>query len=505
MNGKTGFRWVLTAALALVLLAGPAAAKEFQFAGKPLNLYGYVTQSLGYSLRGEHFDTEKDVQSAYWTLLFEGDYQPADTLKFYGQFIMAGDWIYDLKHDDRTWNNREFPGSRDRLSIDDQYWQIVKEVHATWTPPNFLFRVGKQIVAWGEMDGFRIMDQINPLDQRRGFADVEFETTIIPIWLVRADYYLPITSEAIQDMGFEFVFNPNASWIPNQDLAILTGNDVSGIWAVNFEFPAGPGSIAHLGSLRANIDHPDSFNSDGFEYAVRMKGVFWDNIITLNYFYGLDNSPVLVNVGPPDITVTPGGDLVMHPHMAGYFPRFRFAGATFSRDLSSLRADFLGGISPVVRLEGFYGFDNTFATNLDRFVQSDEIRWGIGVDWKVRIPLINPTQGISIMPQFYHRHLTGVPAEGLSKWESDTYEWTLMLKTSYMNAKLTPSFFILRDVRSRSHFIKMQLEYNQTNNWHYAVGVLLVEGSEPTRLMNDNLTGFENKDYMYFKVSYRWG
>lgn len=55
------------------------------------------------------------------------------------------------------------------------------------------------------MDGIRLMDQINPLDQRRGFADVEFETTIIPIWLVRANYSLPVHSRWLQNLGFEFV------------------------------------------------------------------------------------------------------------------------------------------------------------------------------------------------------------------------------------------------------------------------------------------------------------
>jgi len=499
MEMKRGFLWVL-AALVVLLMVGPAGAKNFQFCGKPMNLYGYATQSMGYSLKGENFDTEKDLQSAYWTLLFEGDWQPDNNLKFYGQFLLNGDWIYDLKHDDRSWNNKEFPGSRDRLSIDDKYWQILKEFHATWTPGQFLFRVGKQIAAWGEMDGFRIMDQINPADQRRGFSDVEWETTVIPIWLVRADYYVPITSEAIQDMAFEFIFNPNADWIANQD--ILPGNDLTGIWAPNVEIPLGPGAIAHLGSIHTNIDHPDSFNDDGFEYAIRMKGVFWDNIITLNYFYGLDNSPAQVNVGPPDVSITPGGDMVLHLNQAGYYPRFRFVGATFSRDLSSLRADFLGGISPVLRLEGFYAFDNTFATNLDRFVECDEIRWGIGVDWKIRVPWINPTQGIAIWPQFYHRNIQDVPGEGFASGaESDNYQWTLLMNTSYMNAKLTPSFFILRDIRSRSHFMKLEVEYKPTNNWQYAIGALLVDGSEETTGLNV----FDNKDYLYLKVSYRWG
>ena len=500
MNEKRCFMWVLAAVLVLVLSAGPAAAKEFQLAGKPLSLYGFATQSMGLSLVGDKYDTEKDVQSAYWTLLMEGDYQPANTLKFYSQILFNGDWIYDLKHDDRSWGDKELSDSRDRLAVDNQYWQIIKEAHVTWTPPQLLFRVGKQIVSWGEMDAFRIMDQINPIDQRRGLGDVEWETTIIPIWLVRADYYLPITSAAIQDMGFEFIFNPNASWIANQD--ILPGNDVTGIWAPNVPIALGPGMVAQLGSTRAALDHPDAFDGSGFEYAVRMKGVFWDNIITLNYFYGLANSPVQVNVGPPDVTINPRGDMVLHLNQAGYYPLFRYVGATFSRDLSALRADFLGGVSPVIRLEGFYAFDNTFATNLDRFVQCDEIRWGIGVDWKIRVPWINQAQGITVGPQFYHQHIEDAPAEGLASYpDSDTYQVTLNLKTSYMNAKLTPSAFFLRDIRSRSEFMKFQLEYDRTNNWHYFVGVILVEGSEQTTGMNV----FDNKDNIYFKISYRWG
>jgi hypothetical protein len=89
-----------------------------------------------------------------------------------------------------------------------------------------MVRAGKQIVVWGETDGFRLMDQINPLDQRRGFADVEFESTIIPIWLMRLNYSPKLNSDWLLDLGFEFTFNPNAEFIPNQD--ILPGNDMEG-------------------------------------------------------------------------------------------------------------------------------------------------------------------------------------------------------------------------------------------------------------------------------------
>jgi hypothetical protein len=200
-------------------------------------------------------------------------------------------------------------------------------------------------------------------------------------------------------------------------------------------------------------------------------------MVTLNYFYGLDNSPVQVNVGPPDITVNPEGDLVLHLNQAGYYPRFKFAGATISRDLSSLRADCLGGIAPVARVEAFYAFDSTFATNFEQFVQMDEVRWAVGVDWKVRVPFINPSQGIAIWPQFYHRHLNDIPGEGLAGGlESDTYQWTLLMNTSYMNAKLKPSY--AADI-GQIHFMKL-LQYDQSNNWHYTISALLVNGKEHT-------------------------
>ena len=76
-----------------------------------------------------------------------------------------------------------------------------------------------------------------------------------------------------------------------------------------------------------------------------------------------------------------------------------------------------------------------------------------------------------------------------------------MMKTSYMNAKLTPVFFMLRDIRSRSGFFKLSLEYKKSNNWQYAVGALIVDASEDVA----GFGVFNNKDHLFFNISYRWG
>ena len=400
-----------------------------------------------------------------------------------------------------SWHEKLFSESKDRLNVDSEYWQIIKEAHLTYTPGEFIFRIGKQIVAWGETDGIRLIDQINPLDQRRGFADVEFETTIIPIWLLKADYSPPVFLKQLNDLELEFVFNPNVDFIPNQ--YIRTGNDEGGIWAPNILIPGPfPFGEAHLGSTIRNIKEPTSFDHKGFEYAFRIKSIVYDSIITLNYFYGLDNDPVTRSTGPPLITQASDGKLIVHPFLEGKYPLFRFVGATFSKDITPLKSSILGGVSPVVRFETFYAFRNTFTTTLNTFDKSDELRWTLGVDWKVKIPLLNPRAYFSISPQFFHRKIIDYPTGyKLVYLEENNYMASFLVRTSYFNAKLVPSFFWLRDITSRSDFFKLELSYDYTHNWRFTLGTLFFSGEEEGK----GYQVFDNKDQLYFKLTYRWG
>lgn len=507
MNTKRLLISILVTVVAVALLVHPAMAKMFKVAGRPLNLFGYATQGGAYSLRGDHYDTEEGFNSALFNFFLEGDYTFISNLRFYAAGMFTADWIYPLKRDDASWEDKLFDESRNNLYLDDEYWQLLKEAHLTWTPRDFYVRVGKQIVVWGETDGFRLMDQINPLDTRRGFADVEFETTIIPIWLLRAEYFPPITTGWLQDLGLEFIFNPNADFIPNQTPQL--GNDEGGIWAPNILVdlpppPFGPGGKAHLGSADIlDIEEPDHWDAEGHEYGLRVKGVVKDAIITLNGFYGRDNDPVMRALPlVPRMDVAADGLWIIHPNFEGFYPRFRFAGATFSRDITPLRASFLGDVAPVVRLEAFYAWNNTFASVMNTFEESDELRWAIGVDWKVKIPFLNPRTYFSISPQFYHRKIMDYPVDfELANLEEDNYITSLLISTSYFHNKLVPSFFWLHDFNNRADMLRFQVVYDYSHNWHFTLGTLFLMGEE----VGKGFEVFENKDFLYFKVSYKWG
>jgi len=508
---------LLVAGMTVVLVVSPViAGEQYTVFGNPLNLTGYITQGLAFSLSDkDRYDTEKGLQSALMNLFLEMDYKISPQLKFYTSERLSVDWIYQLNHNDDSWHDKLFNKSKGHLNVDDKYWQILNEAHFTWTPGNFFFfRVGKQIVSWGEMDGFRLMDQINPLDSRRGFADVEFENTIIPIWLIRMEFYPRITTKWLQDSALEFVFNPNADFIPNQDIAV--GNDAGGIWSPNVVFPdpTAPFGEVRYGSYITDLNEPKNFNHKGYEYAFRVKALVKDTIVTLNGFYGLDNSPILKFKDPlnpyPLITTAYDGRLLLHPSVEGHFPRFKFIGATASRDLPFLAYTPIGGVAPVVRLETWYGFNNTF-TDYIKFVKSDEFRMALGVDWKIKIPFLNPKAYFSISPQVYYRCIFDRPHN--EEWfdaagaRVTKHNWitSLYISTAYFNSKLVPSLYWMHDFETNSEYFRLQVTYDWKTSWRFTIGSMLFAAEKlPDFKEGNGFSAFDHKDQIYFKVSYKW-
>jgi hypothetical protein len=495
-----------------LLNAHPAGAADYLVGDKPLSIMGYITQGAQFSITGkDRYDSPKDLQSALTNVFLETAYAPHNNLKFYGSGMFTMDWVYDVKSRNHEWVEKGFDKSRkEGLYMDNEYWQLLKEAHITWTPQNWNIRVGKQTVSWGEMLGFRLMDQINPLDTRRGMADVEFETSIIPIWLVKAEYFVPRKPAWIQDLGVEFVFNPNVTFIRNQ--LILGGNQYSGIWNPDVDYrilPTPPFPLQRAGHANLILDTPKAFDSKGYEYGVRLKSMIMDSVVTLNYYYGLDKNPV-GRVPGATFTPTSDGFLELNPTIKGYYPLFRFVGATFSREFQSLRASALGGVAPLLRLEGFYGFKNTFMTDTTLvptgdLVHRDEVRWAASVDWKVKIPLLNPRAYFAISPQFMQQRILNYPSNfrlsspGGPLYEN-TYTGTLNINTTYLHNKLQPAFFWMRDLTNRSNMFRYQVAYEYSDVWKYTLGAVTLNGN----IQGQGLEVFHNKDYVYCKVTYKW-
>jgi hypothetical protein len=534
---------LLVGVIAVGVWVHPVAATELLIFDRPLNILGYVTQEVGFGLNDkDYYDTEKGLQTVLSNLFVEGDYKISNQLKFYASTRITADWIYQIKANDSSWHEKQFDKSANELNFDHEYWKILREAHVTYSPEKFFIRVGKQIITWGDMLGIRLIDQINPLDSRRalGLNDIEFDYTPIPIWLIRSEYHPGISTKWLQDLGFEFVFNPHADKINDQGTPL--GNTDAGIWAPNIRIPATNHPLFRIGSALSDIDEPGRFNSKAYEYAFRVKGVLWDTMVTLNAFYGRENSPI-VKLAPPGFIVDPrhptatDGSVILHPVFTGHFPLFRFVGATASRDIPFLAAPFLGNVAPIFRFETWYAFKNTFTDALstfnsqNRFKKFDEFRAAVSIDWKIKIPLLNPRANFYINPQVYYRNVGGFRAlhpykygespEGLPQpdWFDTAltrvgrHNWlaTLYIDTVYLNAKLRPSIFWIHDFTFNGDYLLPQVMYDWSSNWRFTLGALIFTGKKLPGWENGSFksnNGFElfkHKNQIFFRVAYRWG
>ena len=288
------------------------------------------------------------------------------------------------------------------------------------------------------------------------------------------------------------VFNPNARFQPDRPIDL--GNDVSGVWAPDVvPFPGG-----QLGSSRYDNKAPGNFERGGMEFGARVKGVVSDVIFSLNYFNGLSNGAQLKLAGAPDVTVAPDGTPVLHLPLEQRYPRYQMVGATFTSDFPSMSSSALGGVAPVLRLEAERVFNNTMGVEggfsgppFERYVKKDEIRYVVGVDWKVKADFLNPKAFFFLSGQFYHRKVLDfdkdqTPAEIAAKMDlkdflgnvkkASNYITTLLINTTYLHNKLTPQFFWMRDMTLNGNMFKPQITYDYSDKWHYTVGALFLDG-----------------------------
>ena len=515
---KGGLPGALIIVILMSLFVGQVMARDFQICDdKNLSIMGFIDQGVSIGTNGSSYvDTKSDFQAAIFQALLEAKLTWSPTLSFFSSVMFNADWAYPiLRHSSNEWKDKGLDQSWDKLFIlNHKRDDILKEMHLTWTPENWNIRLGKQIVVWGETDGYRLMDQINPLDSRRGISDVQFETTIIPIWLAKVVRYFRPPVDWMEELACEFVFNPNPTFRGNEPL--LVGNDESGIWSPRVVIPVGgpyPFDYMYLGSAYNRIKRPGAWADDGFEYGLRLRALIHDKVITLNAFYGRDNDFVAqpLPLAPAMIPNNWDGRSILHPQQKGYYPLLRFVGATFTGDLSNLYVTALGGVAPVLRIESLYAHNTTFENGISPvikggFERHSEFRTAVGVDWKIWCRALNPRAAFSISPQVFHRHIMGHPGYNLTTgggatvYQQDNFSTSLMINTTYFHNKIQPMIFWMRDITWPSNMIKAQIAYEPNDRWKYTLGTLQIFG---TTRVGMGMDAMRYKDHVYFTIHYR--
>ncbi|MCW5888921.1 MAG: hypothetical protein KIT14_00060 [bacterium] len=442
----------------------------------PVSPAGHVRQHR-YFLQ---IDWEHDLRRLAkdsWGLMMPFRWMDADLLKYTVQY--RGEWegIYDYgpeEYSDPGGTTRKFradlpnvPGlvSRElpdkyidrrvsRLNRRARIRQRLFLAYFDFEKGPFFARVGRQILAWGETDIFRLMDNINPLDDSFGGFLIALDERRVPLDMVRASWNFgsigPFADIFVEGFAAE-------------------GNVVSQVPGTPAGSPWSPGGIGRPNtSINQVVTVPDATDVRG---GARLVFTAKDVTFTLAHYYTYLDIPGtqyrLPGIGPNGTSLP-----VFENPITAYarFPRVPITGlsATFpvpslytivrsevayfqgepmSRQGEGLNRDsvgapgtpgyrrlwragnMVGGVDPFL-YPGFYRTDrqNQF---WGRVLQLDTFNLSVGFDVNRFIRWLNPTQTFFFSTQVFYKHVFDSPGD-------------LVLPVPFRNLRVNPknSFLI---------------------------------------------------------------
>jgi Protein of unknown function (DUF1302)/AMIN domain len=175
-----------------------------------------------------------------------------------------------------------FPSRPDNYSgangpiFNDEYAELsLRELYLDAQWAGAYWRLGKQQVVWGQADGIKVLDVVNPQSFREFILD-DFDDSRIPLWMVNVE--VPLGEGGLQLL-----------WVPDTTYHELAEADspyflTSPKWVPSI--PTGTGARVD------SFDKPDDILEDsdlGARYTAFLGG--WD--ISLNYLYHYQDYPVL--------------------------------------------------------------------------------------------------------------------------------------------------------------------------------------------------------------------
>jgi hypothetical protein len=187
--------------------------------------------------------------------------------------------------------------------LDGYEWEVdFNEVYLEGSPLERLdVKLGRQVVNWGRSDTLRVLDVLNPLDNRApGLADIEVLRR--PVTMGKIAYYLgdwSLTAIAIPEIRFSQDPAEGSDFYPSlsvSDLLNAVGLTPEDLIALGID-PTDPSLQA---DLRAREIEPDPF-FDSAEYAAALKGIFqgWDVSFHVARFFD-DLADLELEMRPPD-------------------------------------------------------------------------------------------------------------------------------------------------------------------------------------------------------------
>jgi hypothetical protein len=322
--------------LLVFCIIGSFQASAVDTGVKGLSLNGRVTQ--GYTIMYDLDGQGKEEGPQRYVGELNLSYTPSRKFTFTGNFWIRGmwnnpDWIEtegglknlssgppfpsgSFQHGTNNCNLAAYEFCQENNSVDiydDFNKEVIRELAVKYRDPKrrFTAKIGKFQRGWGQSDGLRLLDIINPLDLRDRFAFNDSEDLRIPLWMASFDFNLDRLGfgKTLKSLGMKrTVLEVNIT--PEiRHSAIVVNNPTPGIGSDGGQFglpwpnlvdvglphQSGLGAVG-LGARLIDVEK-DEFEFSDPEVSMRLKFEALGGVATLNAFYGYQDLPLVTMKG----------------------------------------------------------------------------------------------------------------------------------------------------------------------------------------------------------------
>jgi hypothetical protein len=437
---------------------------------------------------------------------------PLKALKIEAKYRLVGRFMYEGVYD---YGPQMFQDVKDRdkeniSSFSQQYelWEFYLDLSRG---PWFL-RIGKQNLAWGEADTFRLLDAINPLDNTFGGSFEDLDDRRIPLWMIRGNYDLggfgPISSLMIEGFWVPGNWDARVAPIAPAGTPYATPIPIETLSLSRYFYPAKKMSSSRWGvrlqglvgtSLSLTLAHYKTFPDIPATRTVMLRDV----PILLN------PNDVIGEVTYPSIQITGGSLSYWEPHIDAII---RAEVAYFwdepvfipEENLATLYGP---GIPLPPPLQDLIGLSQIpLNPQSGTIPKKDFFRYMIGFDKQVWCRPLNRKSTFLVSMQYFgswvqdydDRLVLGLPIYPSTEEYPKLYELeqiiTALVATTYLNGSLTPQLVLGYDVRGAWLFVTA-LNY-VWEPFRFGIQYAGIEG---------NFTGFgvlRDRDQVSFLVTY---
>ncbi|MFN7944818.1 MAG: DUF1302 family protein [Blastocatellia bacterium] len=306
-------------------------------------------------------------------------------------------------------------------------------------------KLGLQQIVWGQADGLRVLDVINPLDYRE-FILEDFIDSRRPLWAVRAD--LPVGKGSVQ-LVFIPYFAPGRLPAGNDQFSLGPGFGLGLLNAARNEQTMQPQFI-----IRTLPTQRPAYQLKASQAGARYSRSIgkWD--LTANYFYGWEDTPTLsLNQVQP---ASPLPILLFAPR----YDRREVIGATATNNFGPV----------VLRLEAGWNRNKPVAvksgsaTGFERHGQFSSV---VGVDY-------SPREWLWLSGQYF-LSFTSAPERNLL-FPRYNHLASFYVRTNFFRDTFRPELFVLTGLNQREYMLRPRLVKTIGDHWSVGAGADFLGG-----------------------------